>query len=261
MGIGIIRRRIKWRNTECAVRVSADLSCLFTWNHRSREMGSLGARSPQTEPVWELYFDGEAEERFSSLGELKCHIIRFVYDIRDEELIPSEVLYDAGLLYVTNEWVDGWSKLGSLEVESRSPMPGKPEVRSIQFPDLGGPKFEMLPLRRIEDSHRTGVIHLVSGGCKKEPPYKPHRLNKGDDFDFDYIEECDIWVADQTGAGLDHYDVFDDDECYYVLGTGEDDAQIQACATVEGEKDAAEEEGSQIQDAQPAAGSQASDVY
>jgi len=221
---------------------------------------------PLKEPSWELYVDGIelhpngiTDSCFRSEEELKCYIIRNVYDLDGCFLIPSEMLWDAGLVYVTNCWVDGWSLPGSIRVEHRSPLPAKPKQRNINLPTTpedaraaykksrGRRKGEMPIQEPVHDDHRT-IPRLVPRFLQqKQKPYEPQRLHKGDDLGLSYQEESEIWIADYVGAGLDEYDTLNDDECYYVLDTGECNAQTCAIVTIDPETPIGEEGSSQVQ--------------
>ena len=114
-----LRRRIKWRQNQCTAEISENDHVLLAWNCRSLEYNdALKELIPLEEPEWELYADGisiysnAGAGHFKSEEELKCYIIRYTYDFPDYLLIPSELLYDAGLIYVTNCWVDAWNLPG-----------------------------------------------------------------------------------------------------------------------------------------------------
>ena len=201
---------------------------------------------PLKEPEWELYADGVqvytniGDSHFGSEEELKCYIIRYVYNILSYVLIPSEVLYDAGLIYVTNQWIDTWIAEGSMRVEHLDPLPDKPRQRNINFLSQPG---------SVQETHSK--LRLVSGYSKPKP-YEPLRLHQGDNTELSWQEEQEVYIADFLGAGLDEYDTFDDDECYYVLEIGECDVQTCAIVTIDPETGEGQAGPSQVQNARKA---------
>jgi len=303
MLIEFIRRRIKWRENHCFVEFSDNVTLLFNWDSKSLEYDdALKELVPLEHPEWHLHIAGEETQEFKSEEALKCHIIRTTYDIQHLVLIPSELLYDAGLVYVTNRWVDTWSGYGSIPVEARVPLPTKPKNRNINLPTQPGEaaalyrksrerrqeaRDELMALNQepddypdeirqhnrsqlcnvkrppglpvVEDGHRTS-LRIVPRQTQKRPS-GPRRLHKGDDMELTWQEEQDVWIADWQGAGLDEYDLLDDDECYYVLETGECDAQTCAIVTIDPETPAGEEGPSQVQNARPPSKAEASELH
>ena len=254
-----LRRRIKWRQNQCTAEISENDHVLLAWNCRSLEYNdALKELIPLEEPEWELYADGisiysnAGAGHFKSEEELKCYIIRYTYDFPDYLLIPSELLYDAGLIYVTNCWVDAWNRPGSTKVEHRNPLPPKPVKRNIYLPSRPESAREAYKESRnrrkgepVQDDHRTS-LRLVPR-YPKPKPYEPLRLHKGDDMELSWQEEQEVWIADYVGAGVDEYDTLDDDECYYVLEIGECDVQTCAIVTIDPETPIGEEGPSQVQ--------------
>ncbi len=254
-----LRRRIKWRQNQCTAEFTNSAYCLFAWNCKSMEYNNaLKELVVLKEPKWELYADGVqvhanvGDPHFRSEEELKRYIIRNVYDLSDYYLIPSEMLYDAGLVYVTNCWVDGWNLPGSIRVEHRNPLPSKPKQRNINLPtspedarDAYKKSRERRKGEPIHEDHRTS-LRLVPRHPQRKP-YEPQRLHKGDDMGLSYQEECEIWIADYIGAGTDEFDTLNDDECYYVLETGECNVQTCAIVTIDPETPIGEEGPSQVQ--------------
>lgn len=255
-----LRRRIKWRQNQCTAEFTGSAWSLFAWNCRSMKYDdALKELIPLKEPRWELYVDGIelhpngiADGSFRSEEELKSYIIRNVYDLSDYYLIPSEMLYDAGLVYVTNCWVDGWNLPGSIRVEHRNSLPDKPKQRNINLPT--SPEDARATYRKsrgrrkgepVHDDHRN-IPSLVPKFLQQKPQ-ELRRLHKGDDLSLSYQEECEIWIADYVGAGTDEYDTLDDNECYYVLETGECDVQTCAIVTIDPETPIGEEGSSQVQ--------------
>lgn len=56
----------------------------------------------------QLIWDGTSCEKFVDEVQLKLFLIRFVYNIDQRFLVPSELLADANLVYETGDWVDEW---------------------------------------------------------------------------------------------------------------------------------------------------------
>jgi hypothetical protein len=257
---------------------------------------------PLEHQEWELYADGLPEGRFRTEEKLKCFIIRSVYNLDEGALIPSEMLYDAGLVYVNNCWIDSWTQPGSMPVEFRSPLPAKPTKRNINLPPAPGAAAEAykatrakrraqsarddlmvlnqqpddsdLLARNLQDEYpdeiRQGTravydadrrsVRLVPRQVNRRP-HGPRRLLKGDDMGLSWQEENDVWIADYIGAGTDEFDTLDDDECYYVLETGECDATVCAAVTIEEETREGEEGSSQVQAAEPPSEAEARELH
>lgn len=55
-----------------------------------------------------MVWDGVQCEKFISVVALKSFIIRMVYDIDEDVLIPSELLAEGHMIYATGDWVDEW---------------------------------------------------------------------------------------------------------------------------------------------------------
>lgn len=253
-----LRRRIKWRANQCTAELAGDVFVDFSWIHRCFFYDDgLKEMVPYETPKWHLHADGLPEGEFEDEVQLKLYIIRFVYDIQVWMLIPSELLYDAGLLYVTNEWIDTWNQPGQILIEAREDLPAKPAVRSIRLPDKPGQLLDLRKPRKekVKDEHRTSLRVVPKQSRRQAPQIK--RLGKGDDLDLTWEEEYDVWLADQFGAGTDEYDTLNDDECYYVLETGVCNAETCAIVTIEAETPPGEEGDSQVQNAGEAEAAQA----
>lgn len=288
--IEFLRRRIKWRQNQCTAEFSKDIRYLFAWTNKCFEYNdALKEMIPLQHQEWELYADGLPEGKFRSEEKLKCFIIRSVYNLDEGVLIPSEMLYDAGLVYVSNRWIDSWIMPGSMPVEARIPLPAKPAKRNINLPSEPGVAAETYKATRakrraqsarddlmvlnqqdeypdevrqgtkVHDDHRTS-LRLVPRQVDRRP-YGPRRLLKGDDMGLSWQEENDVWIADYIGAGLDEFDTLDDDECYYVLETGECDAQTCAIVTIEEDTCEGEEGSSQVQAAEPPSEAEAGELH
>ncbi len=271
--IDFLRRRIKWRQSQCTAEFTDNAICLFSWHCRSMEYNdALKELVPLKELEWELYADGvrtyagRDSDHFKSEEELKCYIIRDVYDFLDYMLIPSELLYDAGLVYANNQWIDDWISYGSNRVEHRNHLPDKPSKRNINLPTSPESAREAYKKHRerrkgepVQDDHRTS-LRLVPR-YPKPKPYEPLRLHKGDDMGLSWQEEQEVWIADYVGAGVDEYDTLDDDECYYVLEIGECNVQTCAIVTIDPETPLGEEGPSQVQNARETSAAEAGELH
>jgi hypothetical protein len=289
--IEFIRRRIRWRNHQCTAELTNEDHYLFAWTHKCYEYNdALKEMVPLQHEEWELYADGLPEGRFRTEERLKCFIIRSIYNLDEGVLIPSEILHDAGLVYVNNCWIDSWSQSGTILVEARDPLPLKPMKRNINLPNLPGVAAETYKATRakrraqsarddlmllnqqgddypdevrqgtkVHDDHRTS-LRLVPRQVRQKP-YGPRRLLKGDDMGLSWQEENEIWIADWQGAGLDEFDTLDDDECYYVLETGECDAQTCAIVSISPETAEGEEGSSEVQAAEPPSEAEARELH
>lgn len=278
--IEFIRRRIKWQLRRCNAEIFADTHCSFAWFEKcydyhdgDREFTELST------PEWQLYADGTPDKIFRDESALKRYIIRLTYDLDSHILIPSELLYDAGLVYVTNRWVDTWNTAGYIKAERREAMPRKPEGRRICLPlypveeiDKGTETLSQRHLRtldEVEASEKASRTHWTSPRLvprhPRRKPYEIERLLRGDDLELDWREEVEVWWADQCGSGLDEFDLLDDDECYYVLEIGECHGETCATITIDPETPEGKEGNSQVQDAGEAdsaeAGSDHEDDY
>jgi len=259
--IEFLRRRIRWRQNQCTTEIWENDRELFAWHCRSLEYNdALKELVPLEEPEWELHADGirvytnAGDGHFRSEEELKCYIIRHVYNLDEYLLIPSEILYDAGMVYVTGCWVDGWNLPGSIRVKHHSFPPPQPEKRNIRLRSKSESVREVYRESRkrrksepVHEDHRTSLRLMPK--YVKPKPYEPLRLHKGDDMELSWQEEQEVWIADHLGAGVDEYDTLDDDECYYVLETGECDVQTCAIVTIDPKTGEGQEGPSQVQNA------------
>ena len=277
--IEFIRRRIKWQLRRCNAEVFADTHSSFAWYEKCYTTDFECGEFVELEyPEWQLYADGIPDETFRSEAGLMCHIIRLTYDLESHILIPSELLYDAGLVYVTNRWVDTWNTAGYIKVERREAMPRRPQDRRICLPlypvaekpaALSKPETlsqrHLRVLDEVETREKASQTHWTSPRLvprhPRRKPYEIERLNRGDDLELDWREEVEVWWGDQCGSGLDEFDTLDDDECYYVLETGE--CNGEACATITIDEDTPEgqEGNSQVQDAGKADSAEAGSDY
>lgn len=82
----------------------------------------------------QLVWDGQACDRFVSESELRPFLIRFIYNISPNYLIPSEMLADAEMVYADGEWVDSFREpnRGKRAVISTSPIQ-RPVDRKIML--------------------------------------------------------------------------------------------------------------------------------
>lgn len=118
-----VRRRISWfLDTRTAIAMSDGdvLPTKFQWRDLPRpKVEGFGMSSPSDvsrlsnrdflphEMKVQLLWDGTTCEEFKDEVTLKRFIIAFVYMIPGTDLIPSELLADANLVY-KDDWVDEW---------------------------------------------------------------------------------------------------------------------------------------------------------
>jgi hypothetical protein len=118
-----VRRRISWfLDTRTAIAMSDGdvLPTKFQWRDLPRpKLTEFGMSSPsdtrhgvsrdfkEDEHKVQLLWDGTTCETFVDEVTLKRFIISFVYMIPTADLIPSELLADANLVY-KDDWVDEW---------------------------------------------------------------------------------------------------------------------------------------------------------
>ena len=259
MGVELLRRRISWRHGQCTAEDSSTEFYHFSWSRLNYFYDDeIKDMAEDPDAGWDLYCNGVPEKQFSSEVFLKCYIIRFIYGVSDWHLIPSELLYDAGLLYANNEWIDRWAQLGTLELEFRKPLPEKPSIRSIRLPGLATKRIIQAPgyrtREKVKEEHRTRPRLLEHFAKKSRPTRDPVRLQKGDDLSLTPQEEYEVRLGDYCGAGLDVFDPFEDDECFYVLEVGGCDEETCAAVTIDPETPEGEEGAAQVQAASPAEG-------
>jgi hypothetical protein len=116
-----VKRRITWHldtRSASALFLGEQFPTKFKWADLPRPpvktvlpSGALSVYYRDFEPDEDkvrLIWDGVDSESFLNEVELKIFIIRFVYNIIDSHLIPSELLAEANLVYETGDWVDEW---------------------------------------------------------------------------------------------------------------------------------------------------------
>ena len=102
-----MRRRIAWdleKRRATAVMPGEALPTNFSWDVRSWVSSEDGKQGDHFTLSWE----GVWVHNFGDEPSLKEFLIRFVYGIQDNFLVPSELLADANVIYESEEWVDDW---------------------------------------------------------------------------------------------------------------------------------------------------------
>jgi hypothetical protein len=213
----------------------------FEWNDALKES------VPLDKEHWTLIVDGAPEEIFESEADLKCFIIRFVYDIEKHMLIPSELLHDAQLSYITSEWIDTWTWPGHIKVIQPSVLAESPAIRNIVLedrcytPQRRGAATQWAHAPGRNPTSPTPVSQPERWRSKKSAPQEPLQVTepwprtglkpgpqaRSDSLDLTVGEETAIWCADAMGAGLDEFDTLDDDDCVYPLVMGVCDGKCQ----------------------------------
>lgn len=102
----------------------------------SRTLALLEDGNYEDDTSWVLQWDTMIADTFTTKAGLMLYLIRMVYSVEAGRLIPSEILYDAGLQY-TERWVDSWAELdhGDLHIV---------EIQNLK--DLEVPKNRKLQL-------------------------------------------------------------------------------------------------------------------
>lgn len=146
--VTLLRRRIHWTTLNLAagpggaadVELPGGDRSTFRWICRLNGIFGPNDVLVSTREVWYLHWEGSIIEHFSSEVALRLFIIRFVYSIEEPNLIPSELLYDAGLWYTTGDWVDTFCCQDQNDEIAlfRGGFPGKiPENRFLRLPEKG----------------------------------------------------------------------------------------------------------------------------
>jgi hypothetical protein len=144
-----VRRRISWHlqdRTAVAMSDGDALPTKFQWRDLPRpkdeiqpipQAGVVRFRDfkPDEHRV-QLMWDGMQTDTFLNEVQLKQFIIRFVYMLSNDELIPSELLADANLVYDTGDWVDvfGCRDVNDEIIECPREI-YRPNDRKIRFAD------------------------------------------------------------------------------------------------------------------------------
>lgn len=138
-----MRRRITWHldtRTAIALVIGEALPIVFKWRDLPRPLDEK--KTPQLvfrdfepgEARVQMLWEGTQCEKFTDEVQLKTYIMRFVYNINIQHLIPSEVLADAGLVYETRDWVDEWYCTDkNSEIVKASGTICRPSTRKIRF--------------------------------------------------------------------------------------------------------------------------------
>ncbi len=114
-----VKRRITWYLDERTAIAMSDgdvLPIKFQWRDLPRpkdenvpdsDLGHFARDFEEDEHKVQLLWDGMQTDNFLNEVVLKQFIIRMVYMIGNSELVPSELLADANLVY-EDDWVDEW---------------------------------------------------------------------------------------------------------------------------------------------------------
>jgi hypothetical protein len=217
-----VKRLLKWKSFQCSTYPCDTGRLHFTWFKRNRYYCGPSVK----EDVWYLYLQGVKESTLACEEDLKCAILRQIYVIPPRLLIPSELLFDAGLGYANGEWIDTWIQIGNSEIKSlRLGEIIKPTVRDIRLSKEGQTDRILgkivSPHNRLRDyEHHRSTEHTSTAAERKVRPLNCE-------------ETYNEWIADYFGAGLDEYDPFTDEECFYSLQLGE--SHEPSCAQSEAE--------------------------
>lgn len=109
------RRKIFWHSTGLSATIdfgSRDKPDKqeVRWFH-SRSIEHVGDGEFRDVSNWLLSWDGMLADTFTSREGLLLFLIRVGYHIEEGRMIPSEILFDAGLRYFGEGWIDSWSEL------------------------------------------------------------------------------------------------------------------------------------------------------
>lgn len=135
-----LRRKIFWRadglsaTIDFGTRKKPDRQEL-RWS-KSRFIQPVGDKEYVDGVDWILQWEGMIAETFASKVGLMLYLIRMAYSVEAGYLIPSEILYDAGLQY-PDGWIDTWTELDlgdKLIAEIKNPADLEPPAnRRIQM--------------------------------------------------------------------------------------------------------------------------------
>lgn len=182
--------------------------------------------------LWLLKFDGADYDLLDTERQVRESIIRQTYQIKDEFMIPSELLYEAGLRYLNRKiWVDKWDR-GFMSFEDytltyivpadevngfrRPPNRRLQMERSIALPSLpADKKFIIKP---------TASVQLPPRQKKQPPVVKPNPNTDRPVFQKgEFLVEASMYWRDTAPEGraweryYDPEDKLSDNECFYLL--------------------------------------------
>ncbi|KKL73900.1 hypothetical protein LCGC14_2070230, partial [marine sediment metagenome] len=167
-----VRKRIVWYLTErTAVAMSSEdvLPTKFEWRDLSRpiiekKQGQSGFATYRDfrddENKVMLLWDGINTDEFLNEVVLKQFIIRLTYNIGNDELVPSELLADANLVYESGDWVDVWGCRDKNDEIIECPRKiFRPADRNIQI--MHGNDLQHDSHRLITPSRRQQIRALI----------------------------------------------------------------------------------------------------
>lgn len=102
----VLPTKFQWRDLP-RPRVKEKVKKVGMPSSRDRWRGAVRDFKPDEHKV-QLLWDGMQTDTFLNEVILKQFIIRMTYNIGNNELVPSELLADANLVYETGDWVDVW---------------------------------------------------------------------------------------------------------------------------------------------------------
>ncbi len=91
----------------------------FSYREKPRKWDSNLLSFVDFEPSeyrFSLWWDGAFMEYLPRELDVLLFIVRFGYGVRDQHLVPSELLADLGLVYQSGSWLDSWGCTGEREV-------------------------------------------------------------------------------------------------------------------------------------------------
>lgn len=165
------------------------------WNV-SRFMKMVGTNEYTNGQSWILRWEEEEVERFTSKVGLMEFLIRMAYPLEAGHLIPSEILYDAGLQY-TDGWIDAWSELDNgektiIEIENPADLE-PPKNRKIQMePYIHIPRGTPQQSRPSARSYPHKIIHMDL----EETEYVPQERIRFRDIGPEWEDPCPWYKKD-----------------------------------------------------------------
>lgn len=146
MSITYLKRKVRWGEKAAHIDFGDGDAQKLEWVS-SRWVRQENGQTLEGEN-FALRWDGLFVEEFSSELEIKLYLIRLGYGIEIQYLIPSELLADAGLRYMTGDWVDEFTctdkndEIGELQ---ENHLLSVPKDRRIRLP---GPTSAVTPAPR-----------------------------------------------------------------------------------------------------------------
>lgn len=162
-----IRNRICWDDEENSCLVdfgSAEAPDIHTMRWRT-----IPKTTPASSTKYVLVWDNVLTVQFGSLPSLKDYIVRLAYGIRDQYLVPSELLYDAGITYQDVKlWVDSWTEI--LTTENKYKL--YDGIIGVDRPVTGNIRLSSLS-KKIESKIAATKAYQAKRDRFQIPPHKP----------------------------------------------------------------------------------------